>query len=218
MIATVAETSAPTPSQSAPPVSPRQVLRPLSIRVRLRATAATCCVRMKGRDRFSRSEADEIRRLLHLVRRAEPGRRQKLLRDQLRAIDFYISDFAGGPARFTRSDFDDLVRDGRVTITDRPPASAAGALRSAKPLPRVAQRASARESLPHRWLSGHVVATARMKSECSSSVSPHPPGARSSITRTPSCTTLRARLSRRLSLHFGAQTTSSTPSNGWAAT
>jgi hypothetical protein len=91
---------------------------------------ATRRARMKGKDRFSRSEADKIRRLLDLVRRAEPGPPQKLLRDRLRALRFYISDFAGGPAGFTRSDFDDLVRDGRVTITDRPPASAS---RSAKP-------------------------------------------------------------------------------------
>src|SRR5215207_11504880 len=94
---------------------------------------ATRRARMKGKDRFSRSEADEIRRLLDLVRRAEPGPPQKLLRDRLRALRFYISDFAGGPAGFTRSDFDDLVRDGRVTITDRPPASTASASRSAKP-------------------------------------------------------------------------------------
>ena len=71
---------------------------------------------MKGRARFSRSEADEIRRLLGLVRRAEPGVPQKLLRDKLRALGFYISDFAGGSAGFTASDFDDLVRQGRVNV------------------------------------------------------------------------------------------------------
>jgi hypothetical protein len=69
---------------------------------------------MKGSDRFSHSEADEIRHPRSLVRRAEPGAPQKLLRDQLRVIGFCISDFAGGPAWFTRSTFDDLVRDGRT--------------------------------------------------------------------------------------------------------
>jgi hypothetical protein len=88
---------------------------------------------MKGRDRFSRSEADEIRRLLKRVRRAERGTPQKRLRDQLRAIGFYISDFAGGPAGFTRSDFDELVRDRRVTITDQPSDSTPRGSRPAKP-------------------------------------------------------------------------------------
>jgi hypothetical protein len=72
---------------------------------------------MTGRDRFSRSEADEIRRLLKLVRRAERSA-QKVLRGKLRALGFYISDFAGGPAGFAVSDFDDLVRSGRIKITD----------------------------------------------------------------------------------------------------
>jgi hypothetical protein len=100
----------------------------------------------EGQDRFSRSEADEIRRLLELVRRAEPGPPQKLLRDRLRALRFYISDFAGGPAGFTRSDFDDLVRDGRVTITDRPRASTHGASGSAK-RPRPPSTARDREGI-----------------------------------------------------------------------
>ena len=71
---------------------------------------------MKGRDRFTSAEAADIRRLLGLVRRAEPGTPQKLLRDQLRASGFYISDFGG--SGFTPSDFDDLLHRGRVVITD----------------------------------------------------------------------------------------------------
>lgn len=71
---------------------------------------------MKGRDRFTVSEAERIRELLGDVRRAEPGSAQKVLRDQLRAIGFYISDWAGGSAGFTTSEFDDLVEQGQVTI------------------------------------------------------------------------------------------------------
>ena len=71
---------------------------------------------MTGKDRFSRSEADEIRRLLRLVRRAERSA-QKVLRGKLRALGFYISDFAGGPTGFAVWDFDDLVRSGRIKIT-----------------------------------------------------------------------------------------------------
>jgi GIY-YIG catalytic domain len=71
---------------------------------------------VKGRDCFTASEAARIRELLARVRRAEPGQAQKLLRDQLRAIGFYISDWAGRPAGFTRADFDGLVARGLITI------------------------------------------------------------------------------------------------------
>jgi hypothetical protein len=71
---------------------------------------------MKGRARFTAQEAAEIRRLLGLIRRAEPGHPQKRLRDQLRALGFYITDWAGGPAGFTISDFDDLVAHGLVKV------------------------------------------------------------------------------------------------------
>jgi hypothetical protein len=102
---------------------------------------------MKGRDRFRSAEAAEIRRLLGLVRRAEPGTPQKLLRDKLRAIGFYISDFGG--SGFTPSDFDDLVHRGRVLITDGagPDAAAvAPTARSSAPAakPRRQRRASPR--------------------------------------------------------------------------
>jgi hypothetical protein len=91
--------------------------------------------RMKGRDHFTSAEADEVRSLLKLVRKAEPGTPQKLLRDQLRAIGFYISDFAGGPAGFTASDFDDLVARGLLRITDSPSASAKKSPRLGKSTP-----------------------------------------------------------------------------------
>jgi hypothetical protein len=73
---------------------------------------------MKGRDRFTAAEAATIRELLRQVRRAEPGAAQKLLRDQLRAMGFNISDWGGGTAGFTRADFDDLVTRGLITIAD----------------------------------------------------------------------------------------------------
>src|SRR4051794_33457149 len=88
---------------------------------------------MKGKDHFTRSEADEIRRLLKLVRRAEPGSAQKALRGRLRARGFYISDFAGGAAGFTASEFDDLVRSGRIQITGTTTAGHRVAGRDARP-------------------------------------------------------------------------------------
>jgi hypothetical protein len=71
---------------------------------------------MKGRDHFNPDEAEEIRRLLRGVRQAEQGAAQKALRDRLRALGFYITDWAGGPQGFTASEFDDLVERGLVTI------------------------------------------------------------------------------------------------------
>ena len=61
--------------------------------------------------------------MLRLVRKAESGTAQKVLRDRLRANGFYISDFAGGPSGFTASEFDDLVRSGRIEIGDAPVGS-----------------------------------------------------------------------------------------------
>ena len=58
-------------------------------------------------------------------------------------MGFYISDFAGAPAAFTRSDFDGLVRDGRVTITDRRPAGTVRRVALSQAGARVAQRATA---------------------------------------------------------------------------
>jgi hypothetical protein len=72
---------------------------------------------VKGRDRFTPAEAGRIRELLARVRRVEPGTAQKLLRDQLRATGFYISDWGRGAAGFTRADFDELVSRGLITIS-----------------------------------------------------------------------------------------------------
>jgi hypothetical protein len=83
---------------------------------------------MKGRDCFTAEEAQQIRELLQLVRRAEPGLAQKTLRDALRAIGFYISDWPRGSVTgFTASDFDDLVRRGLIRITAGPGKQNAGA-------------------------------------------------------------------------------------------
>lgn len=105
----------------------------------------TCdALRIKGRDRFSEAEAAEIRRLLALVRRAEPGSPQKVLRDQLQRIGFYISDYAAGSVGFTRTDFDELVNSGRVVVAGQPIAAVRGTVRSGRSITlRKADRASA---------------------------------------------------------------------------
>lgn len=73
---------------------------------------------MKGKDRFTAAEASRIRGLLREVRRAEPGSVQKVLRDKLRRIGFYISDWEASTLGFTASDFEELVAAGSVSVVD----------------------------------------------------------------------------------------------------
>ena len=72
---------------------------------------------MRGRDCFTSQEARDIRNLLEQVRAAERSR-QKRLRDQIRAIGFYISDWPPVSGGFTASDFDERVRQGAVRSCD----------------------------------------------------------------------------------------------------
>jgi hypothetical protein len=70
---------------------------------------------MRGWNTFRSAQAGEIRGDLEALRKAEPWQ-QKAIRTKLRAGGFYISDFHAGNAGFTRSDFDELVRRGEITI------------------------------------------------------------------------------------------------------
>jgi hypothetical protein len=74
----------------------------------------TCTEAMKGRDHFTRQQAKRIRELLDARGHAERAE-QKQLRDQLRGIGFYISDW-GGPG-LDRADFDQLIAHGAITLT-----------------------------------------------------------------------------------------------------
>jgi len=80
---------------------------------------------VKGTNRFTAAQADRIRALLRARAVAERVE-QKRLRDELRAMGFYISDWSG--PGFTQTDFDRLVRTGAIVIVDDrgvPPAAAA---------------------------------------------------------------------------------------------
>jgi uncharacterized protein YmfQ (DUF2313 family) len=71
---------------------------------------------MKGRDRFTQAERAVIRRALGTLRQVERPA-QKLIRESLRQQSgFYISDWPRAATGFTRADFDDLVRQGRIRI------------------------------------------------------------------------------------------------------
>ncbi len=72
---------------------------------------------MQGRDRFTKAEAEQIRQLLGSMSLAGTGR-QKSVRQKLRAIGFYITDYEDAHRGFSVADFDQLVTSGRVAITD----------------------------------------------------------------------------------------------------
>jgi hypothetical protein len=75
-----------------------------------------------GRRSFTRSEVDELRRLIREKQTADQDR-QKVLRGKIRRIGFYISDFADYPG-FTVSDFDDLLDRGAISCSDTPAGAA----------------------------------------------------------------------------------------------
>ena len=70
---------------------------------------------MKGMSKFSAGEASRIRSLLFATRRA-PRDEQKRLRDELRTLGFYITDFSRSSIGFRVEGFDDLVASGRAHI------------------------------------------------------------------------------------------------------
>ena len=72
---------------------------------------------MKGKRKFSRKQAAEIRTLLR--KKCRSGRsEQKSIRAQLRRMEFYISDWDNSRRGFTAVDFDDLVKKGQIRISD----------------------------------------------------------------------------------------------------
>jgi hypothetical protein len=71
---------------------------------------------VKGRATFSQVDAAEIRRLIREKQTADRDR-QKALRDQMRRLGFYITDFADHSG-FTVTDFDGLVERGVITIAE----------------------------------------------------------------------------------------------------
>ena len=72
---------------------------------------------MKGVSSFSTDQASRIRALLNEKIRAS-SEDQKRIRDEIRAIGFYISDFRSSSKGFGPEDFDALVRSGQIAIAD----------------------------------------------------------------------------------------------------
>jgi hypothetical protein len=71
---------------------------------------------VKGRTEFTGATADRIRVLLSQTRNA-PRPQQKALRQQIRDMGFYISDWERPGTAFTVDDFDDMVLRGQIKIT-----------------------------------------------------------------------------------------------------
>ncbi len=72
---------------------------------------------MKGKKVFSISEARSIRALLVQLART-PSEEKKGVRDQLRSLGFYITDFTNSKAGFRAEDFDSLVSSGQVSVSN----------------------------------------------------------------------------------------------------
>jgi hypothetical protein len=71
---------------------------------------------MKGKDTFTEAESAAIRKALDTLRRADRPA-QKSIRESLRQQSgFYISDWPRDATGFTRSDFDELVRQSRIHV------------------------------------------------------------------------------------------------------
>jgi hypothetical protein len=71
--------------------------------------------RMKGQCHFTRAVAVKIRWLLDRTRAASRAD-QKVLRQEIRDLGFYISDFSRPATGFRRRDFEDLVRTGQIEV------------------------------------------------------------------------------------------------------
>ena len=63
---------------------------------------------MKGRNVFTKAEADKIRRLIRKKLVADTAS-QKLIRNKIRALGFYMTDF-NNKKRYTIKDFENLVK------------------------------------------------------------------------------------------------------------
>lgn len=72
---------------------------------------------MQGKTQFTSEEFEDIKGLVHELRRADRDG-QKTIRGKMRRIGFYITDFSG--PGFTTGDLDDLVTSGRIKIIDQP--------------------------------------------------------------------------------------------------
>lgn len=70
---------------------------------------------MKGQNTFTTSQANEIRKLIAEKVRSTSDK-QKGIRDKIRKLGFYYSDFCSDKDGYTVADFEALIRSGRIKI------------------------------------------------------------------------------------------------------
>ncbi len=70
---------------------------------------------MKGKTTFTRAEADDIKRLISEKLEADKEE-QKQIRDNIRDIGFYFSDFYSRKDKYDVAAFDNLVSSGKIII------------------------------------------------------------------------------------------------------
>jgi len=71
---------------------------------------------VRGRREFTSKEAAASRSLLQEKTRSDRAA-QKYLRERIRRIGFYISEFKASGGGFTAADFDELASRGLISIT-----------------------------------------------------------------------------------------------------
>lgn len=69
---------------------------------------------LKGKKTFTKAEETCIRQVLRILEE----HRTKANRDKLRNLGFYITDFTSSKKGFTESDFNDLIKNKDIKITD----------------------------------------------------------------------------------------------------
>ena len=71
---------------------------------------------MEHKNTFTEDEANRISELLHQKSRTLGKSEQKKIRDKLRSIGFYITDYSSDQSEFTIFDFENLIKIGRIKI------------------------------------------------------------------------------------------------------
>lgn len=94
---------------------------------------------MSGRETFTPQEIAELRRLIAEKQTADRTR-QKALRQRMREIGFYITDFVGDQKGFTVSDLDELLERGLICLEGG---------KAAQARPRTTKARPARGEAPH---------------------------------------------------------------------
>lgn len=96
---------------------------------------------MKGKKDFTRREFDEIRGLLDVKLKSSPMK-QKSVREKIRKLKFYISDFGFSPDGFGPRQFDALQERGAVRVIGE------GALERKESRPPITKKSSPVATVP----------------------------------------------------------------------